>query len=63
MIVRDSRDVMDGVGLVATVGVWADVVPIVVGMLTAIWFLIRIFEWARVALFGHPPRGPFDPPK
>ena len=47
--VRDVGDVIAGTAVVAT---WASWLPEFAAGLAIIWTLIRIYEWARVRIFG-----------
>jgi len=41
---------------VTVVGTLADLLPSVAALLAIVWGIIRIYEWARIALLGKPPR-------
>ena len=38
------------------VGTLAEILPPIAAALAIIWTLIRIYEWARVAIWKRPPR-------
>jgi hypothetical protein len=52
--VKDAADLAAGS---AAIGAYFSWLPEVAAALAAIWTLIRIYEWARVRLFG---KIPFD---
>ena len=51
------KDVTDVAAGTVALGVWADIVPVIAGVLTIVWLLLRIYEWARVAVFKKDTRG------
>jgi hypothetical protein len=51
---KDTADVVAGT---VALGVWAEIVPVVAGVLTIVWLVLRIYEWARVAIFRRDTRG------
>lgn len=52
---QTTRDALDVAAVAGTVGVWAEVLPLVAAPFAIIWTSIRIYEWARVRVFGRKP--------
>lgn len=50
--VKDGADVVAGV---LTLGVWAQVVPVILGLLGILWFLLRFVNFYRVNVLGRDP--------
>lgn len=57
MNIKDAGD-MSAVAL--AFGTVSNLLPSIAALLAIIWTLIRIYEWARVALFNKPKRGKFE---
>lgn len=53
MTVKDAADASAWLVVIGTAAQW---LPTIAALLSVIWFLIRIWEWARVAVFGKSPR-------
>jgi hypothetical protein len=54
-----GRIVQEGLDIAAAsvaVGALAEILPPIAAALAILWTLIRIGEWARVAIFKKPPR-------
>lgn len=51
-----GKDAVDAGAALAVFGTLADVLPAVAAALGIVWYLIRIWEWARVAVLKKPPR-------
>lgn len=54
-----NSDVVDTLALTSVIAVWAQWLPEVAALLAILWGFIRIYEWARVRIFGYPPDGLF----
>lgn len=52
-----KADVLDAVAMSSVIAVWANWLPEIAALLAIIWGIIRIYEWARVRIFGYPPDG------
>ena len=52
-----NHDAADAIALASVIAVWAEWLPEVAALLAIIWGIIRIYEWARVRIFGYPPDG------
>lgn len=50
--IKDGGDVVAGL---LAYGTLADLLPAVAAFLAIVWTGIRIYEWARVRLWGKPP--------
>ncbi len=54
-LVADAADITAGVLVIGTLTKW---LPPIAAAFAILWTVIRIFEWARVALWGKPKRQP-----
>ena len=52
-LVADAADITAGVLVIGTLTKW---LPPIAAAFAILWTVIRIFEWARVALWGKPKR-------
>ena len=52
-IVSDIADVTAGVVVIGALAQW---LPPVAAFFSIVWLVIRIGEWARVVVWGRPPR-------
>jgi len=50
---KDTADLLAGTSII---GVYLELLPHIAAMLAIIWTAIRIYEWARVAIFKHKTR-------
>ena len=48
----DAKDVGDWLSVSVVIGSLAELLPSIAAILAIIWTGIRIYEWARVRLFG-----------
>lgn len=46
------KDVGDSAAVLGAFGAWLSWLPEIAAFLAIIWTLIRIYEWARVRIFG-----------
>lgn len=51
--VKNTTDVLAGFTILGTFANW---LPNIAALLAIIWTIIRIYEWARVAIWGKPRR-------
>ena len=51
--IGDVADIAAGAVVIGTLLEW---IPPVAGALTILWLVIRVGEWARVAIWKRPPR-------
>ena len=54
------KDAGDASAVMLAFGAISNVLPTIAAMLAIIWTVIRIYEWARVAIFNKPVRGKLD---
>lgn len=48
----NGRDVGDAVAVTGAFGVYVQFLPEIAAVLAIIWTLVRLYEWARVRIFG-----------
>lgn len=52
-----KQDVVDIAAGSTGLAVYLKWLPEIAAILTIVWGIIRIYEWARVRIFGYPPDG------
>ncbi len=56
MTLKFVTDIIDAAAGAIVVGTLAKWLPPIAAAFTILWIIIRIGEWARVAIWKHPPR-------
>ena len=52
----DVKDLMDAAAVTGAAGAFFGYLPEIAAFLAIVWTLIRIYEWARVRIFGADPK-------
>lgn len=51
----NNKDILDVTSIGTALGAFMAWLPEIACLLAIVWSLIRIYEWARVRIFGKPP--------